>query len=230
MISFGAGVNSVAMSILLIDEGWHGAVVFADTGCEWPETYEYMDYFNREFIKKKGLDDIVILGSEFRGTVPSRDSRTLIEFCEYYRVTPMGRSRWCTVGWKHEILAMYAKVNDISVTHVGIASDESRRCRSLSYPLVERGITRAGCVDIISNAGLVVPSKSGCYICPFQSRARTIELYRKHPDLFERAARLEESSNQRRDGKRSTIVCNNRYTYRDIEKKLSQQMTIDCLE
>lgn len=33
LISFGAGVNSVAMTILLVNEGWRGPIVFCDTGC-----------------------------------------------------------------------------------------------------------------------------------------------------------------------------------------------------
>jgi len=55
MISFGAGVNSVAMTVMLIEEGWRGPIVFADTGGEWPETYCYLEYFERQFLKPRGL-------------------------------------------------------------------------------------------------------------------------------------------------------------------------------
>jgi len=34
MLSFGAGVNSTALAILLINEGWRGPIVFADPGCD----------------------------------------------------------------------------------------------------------------------------------------------------------------------------------------------------
>lgn len=39
IVSFGAGVNSTALAILLVNEGWRGPIVFADPGAEWPETY-----------------------------------------------------------------------------------------------------------------------------------------------------------------------------------------------
>jgi len=44
-ISFGGGVNSVAMTVLMVNEGWRGPVVMADTGCEWPETDAYVERF-----------------------------------------------------------------------------------------------------------------------------------------------------------------------------------------
>lgn len=55
MVSFGAGVNSTAMVITLAEEGWRGPIVFADTMGEKPETYCYMDYFEREYLKPRGL-------------------------------------------------------------------------------------------------------------------------------------------------------------------------------
>ena len=33
LLSFGGGVNSTALAILLINEDWRGPIVFADTGC-----------------------------------------------------------------------------------------------------------------------------------------------------------------------------------------------------
>ena len=38
MLSFGAGLNSVALAVLLANQGWNGPIVFADTGAEHPET------------------------------------------------------------------------------------------------------------------------------------------------------------------------------------------------
>lgn len=32
LLSFGGGGNSVAMSIVLVEQGWRGPIVFADTG------------------------------------------------------------------------------------------------------------------------------------------------------------------------------------------------------
>jgi len=35
VLSFGAGTNSTALAIMAINDGWHGEIVFSDTGCEW---------------------------------------------------------------------------------------------------------------------------------------------------------------------------------------------------
>jgi len=40
-LSFGGGVNSVAMLLMLLDtKEYEFEAVFVDTGCEYPETYE----------------------------------------------------------------------------------------------------------------------------------------------------------------------------------------------
>lgn len=74
---------------------------------------------------------------------------------------------------------------------LGIAADESWRMPLAKRPLVDRGIGRDGCVQIIEGAGLPVPHKSGCYICPFQRNDQWRELWMRHSALFERAAGLE---------------------------------------
>lgn len=222
LISFGAGVNSTAMVILLVNNGWRGPVVFADTGCEWPETYCHLRVFG-EWLRERGLE-IVTLGKEYRSQVPSRDERSLLEYCEGYRITPMAGSRWCTVGWKVDLIRQYAKEHDIAMQYIGIAADEWHRKRDLSYPLIERGITRQDCVKIIRTAGLDVPQKSGCYICPFQRTAQWRELYRRHPELYEQAANLERISTARR-GRQTHIRPGSDYTLDELQMQIDAQGT-----
>lgn len=204
LISFGAGVNSVAMTILLVNEGWRGPIVFADTGCEWPETYCYLDYFEREWLVPRGMQ-ITRLGADYRVLGPGRDKRTLVAFCEDYRTTPFAGVRWCTVGWKTDVLNHWAAALGIETQLIGIASDERHRQKGRPCPLIDRGITRAGCIEIIKAAGLDVPQKSGCYICPFMRVDQWRELYRRHPELYERAANLERLSTERR-GERTVLM------------------------
>ena len=222
LISFGAGVNSTAMTILLVNEGWRGPVVFADTGCEWPETYCHIEAF-RPWLAERGLE-ITTLGADYRALGPGRDERGLVEYCEDYRVTPFPGMRWCTQGWKTKPVHYYAAANDIEVQHIGIAADERQRVRDLSYPLVERGITRDGCIEIIEAEGLAVPQKSGCYICPFQRVSQWRELYRRHPELYERAANLERLSTERR-GKQSNIRPGSDWTLDELRERIDAQMS-----
>jgi len=191
-ISYGAGVNSTAMAILLVNEGWRGELVFAETGAEWPATYCYLDYFESEWLAPRGLA-VTRLGPEWRTKKRARMLPGLLEYCESYGIIPLAGVRWCTREYK---VAPCVKYHDGEYL-LGIAADESHRQPTKPRPLVDRGITREGCIDIIQGEGLDVPQKSGCYICPFQRNDQWRQLWRLHPELIERAARLEEIATDR---------------------------------
>ncbi len=212
LISFGAGVNSVALAILLVNEGWRGPIVFADTGCEWPETYEYIEMFEREWLSPRGLSVTRLSGLPWQ----SCSGLPLYEYCEVYHIIPLRYPRWCTARYKVKALARWAKANEISVQHTGIAADESRRQPKKSRPLCERGITRQGCKELIANEGLPIPGRSNCWICPMQTREQWKTLYYLHPDLYERAMKLEESVKRGREGRhRATLDPSGKLTLRD---------------
>ncbi len=190
VISYGAGVNSTAMAIMLINQGWRGHIVFSDTGCEWPETYCYMDYFESEWLKPRGFEIIRLKGLPYQN---KREGISLIDYCETRHVIPFAAVRWCTMEWKVEPMKRWGADNDNPKSLIGIAADESQRRPDANRPLVNAGITREGCIKIIETEGLSVPQKSGCYICPFQRPKTWRELWRNHPELFERVAKIEES-------------------------------------
>jgi hypothetical protein len=110
--------------------------------------------------------------------------------------------RWCTRDFKvHPIHRHYRERGGHINQYIGIAYDEIHRMKDSGeehitnlYPLVEKRMTRQGCLDTIVNAGLPVPEKSGCYFCPFNSTERWQHLLSRYPDLFEKAISLEEQS------------------------------------
>jgi len=199
MISFGAGVNSVAMTIMLVNDGWRGPIVFADTGSEWPETYCYMRVFD-VWLKPRGLEITRLMpGSQWHQ--PERDC-SLEEYCERWSILPLLATRWCSVRWKREPVHAWAEAHGYDVQLLGICADEPRRVRDtpgIRYPLYEEGITRRECQRIIGQEGLDIPLKSGCFFCPGQALADWRRLYHGHPDLYERAARLEDSASEKHD-------------------------------
>ncbi len=217
-ISFGGGVNSVAMTILLVSEGWHGPIVMATTGCEWPETLEYTAAFDRDWLQPRGLC-IEHVGAEWRET---GYEPTLPEYCAQYAYLPFSRIRWCTQRYKTRPIHRWADAHNVTVQHLGIAADESHRTPDASRPLCDRGITRAGCVEIIRDAGLDVPRKSACWCCPFQTRAEWRELWEQHPGLFEQAAALEDAATERR-GAYTTLDPSGRWTLRDLAAQFEAQ-------
>lgn len=206
MISFGGGVNSVAMTIMLVNEGWRGPVVFADTGGEHPETYCYMEYFEREWLKPRGMEVVRIcydthphLYRHDKRIGSSRGS-TLWEYCYAAGIIPLLANRWCSVTFKRGPMEAFRKERGIDVSLVGICADEMQRVRddpSVRYPLVDHDVTRQGCKDIIKAEGLTVPRKSGCFFCPGQRASSWRDLFYHQPDLYEKAAELERHASER---------------------------------
>jgi hypothetical protein len=184
LISFGAGLNSTALAIMLIKQGWQGHIVFADTGCEWPDTYCFIDYFESQWLNPRGFAIERIRQQHKAG------GKSLIEYCESALVIPLAAMRWCTAEWKVEALLRYAPNTTMLLR---ISAEESHRQVERPRPLVDAGIDREGCRQIIQAEGLPIPHKSSCYICPFQQDSQWRELWQRHPDLFDRAMRLEEA-------------------------------------
>jgi len=201
-VSFGGGVNSTALVILLASEGWRGHILFADTGTEHPDTYEYLAYLSN-WLSKHDLS-ITRLGDEWRR---GKAKLSLIEYCEHYRVTPFPGARWCTSSWKVEPLQRWCTANsyEFEALLLGISAEESHRQPQKERPLVDRGIDRNGCAKIIAAEGLEVPRKSGCWLCPFQSASQWRDLWERHPHLYERAERLEGLANERRAEKGKSV-------------------------
>lgn len=186
-LSYGAGVNSTALAILLIKAGWGGPIVFAETGTEWPDTYCFMDYFESEWLRPRNMA-ILRIGAEWRG---SDRQLSLIEYCEQRHYIPIMAQRWCTARWKVEPCEKYRDAGGYTAYMLGIDAGEQQRAQGTIRPLVDWGLDREDCIQVIEAQGLPIPRKSGCYICPFQSDHQWRELWHKHPELFARAEALE---------------------------------------
>jgi len=216
-VSFGSGVNSVAMTIRLIDDGWRGEIVFADTGAEWPETMCYLRYFEREVLMPAGMA-VTGVGREHRRDARARRAG-LVEFCETYGMIPNAGIRWCTRIFKIDPLLDYGDML------IGIAADEAHRQPDKIRPLVDWGIDRKECIRIIERAGLEVPQKSGCYICPFMRDSQWRALWERHPELFERAAALEELVSAKHN-KVATLDPSGKTTLRQRQYAYEHQLTL----
>jgi len=189
ILSFGGGVNSTAIiALALLKEiPMPDYIVFSDTGAEMPHTYKYIDY-----IESKGIKIIYLTG----GT----KGMTLIEWCREKSYIPSRMNRWCTDYWKIQPIRKFAKsLNDEFEMILGIDAGEIHRAtrsryKERKFPLIELGINREGCKRIIKKAGLGIPQKSGCFLCPYRRRRQWIELKKHHPDLWKIAVDLEKNS------------------------------------
>jgi hypothetical protein len=62
------------------------------------------------------------------------------------------------------------------------------------YPLMEWQYDRERCKEVIRSAGLPVPIKSACFFCPASKKAEILWLRDHHPELLERALRIERNA------------------------------------
>lgn len=192
-LSFGCGVNSMALLLMLQDAGEKFEPVFCDLGLELPETYKYL-----QFVQREVATITIIPGRNERG-------RTLYEHCLHYQQFPTRRWKWCADKFK--IKPIHRFYQKPCVSFLGIAKDEEHRPTVIAFsrdggidklfPLIEAGIDRAGCVQIIRDHGLPIPPRSGCYICASQRKPQWQSLYRNHPELYEQAKHLEQITNER---------------------------------
>ena len=194
ILSFGAGVNSSAIiALALLKEiPMPDYIVFSDTGAEWPHTYKYMDY-----LESRGIRIISLEGGKYY--------MTLIEYCRMKNFVPSRMNRWCTEYWKITPVNRFRQGLGMDTKMIiGIDAGEAHRAerkpkKYKSFPLVDLGINRNDCKKIIRKAGLGIPQKSGCYICPYQRKRQWIELKKHHPELWEVAIGLEKNSTSKHE-------------------------------
>lgn len=186
-LSYGAGLNSEALRLLLIDQGIDFEAVYMDHGCDWPET--------REFAKT--IPDLTVLQPDVEGF------SNLYDYCLYYSFVPSLRFRWCSDKFKVRCLYKYFKRP--CICYIGFAANEVHRCKESrekdiynQFPLTTAGMTREDCRQFILDHHLDVPIKSGCWFCPFQRNEQWQRLKRLHPDLYEKAKILERANMTRR--------------------------------
>ena len=188
-LSHGGGVNSTALMLLLEREGGEFEGVFVDHGGDYPETYDYIRYLQEHGHK------IIILKPNVNGCP------TIEDYCIKYKILPSIWVRWCTEKFKITPLTKYFEKP--CVCFVGIDAGERKRVIKayrqragkgvkIKYPLLERGITREECKRIITDAGLKVPRRSGCWLCPYMNHKEVRKLYVKYPDFYARRKHLEE--------------------------------------
>jgi len=190
IISWGGGVNSTAIIALHLLGKLEGKpeIVFADTGCEYPETYSYIDIVGN-MLSQKGWKITVLrpyTHKEYYGTKVKDD---LYTYLFDRKDVPTFRSRPCTEEYKKLPIKRYANGRK---QMIGICKDELKRIKDHIYPV--KDYTRDGCAWLIGKAGLPLPIKSGCYLCPFQNKSRWIDLYNNHRDLWDKVIILEKNS------------------------------------
>lgn len=96
-----------------------------------------------------------------------------------------------------KLIGYDAGTADIRRANKGRREDHQFR---YAYPLQEWGWEREQCVREIEAAGLPVPVKSACYMCPASHRWELMWLAARHPELFAKALLIEDTARDGRHG------------------------------
>lgn len=218
-ISYGGGVQSTAMLVLAaqgkID---YQLALFSNVGddSEHPASLEYVRNVAQPWAAAQGIEVLELKRRTRNGEVETLMGRLMKEGSRSLPI-PVRMSngapgtRSCTADFKIRVIAKWLKkagateANPATVA-IGISTDEIHRANNrrdvawevIEYPLLDLRLDRAACAQIIRDAGLPVPPKSSCFFCPFHRPQMWAEMRRDEPDLFEKAALLEDVLNDRR--------------------------------
>ena len=203
-ISFGAGVQSSAL-LCLAEKGEINCVrgaLFADTGSEPQSVYDWLDFIKQKIKKipihiikseRGNLHDYALKGSH--NPVPLHG---IVKSDNFYK-SIMGR-RSCTFLFKIlpiqqkirklEGIKKYARLPKDSISlALGISKDESHRAKPSRipwiqniYPLLDRGLYRKDCADIVHNFLGRFPPRSACVFCPYLSNKNFSEIKKNKSD------------------------------------------------
>lgn len=207
VLGLSGGKDSAALAVYLHDKIPNIEYFFCDTGCELPETYEFL-----ERLKARLGIEITYLNKEL---IPKDDPEAIFKhwLTIYNGFLPSAVARWCTKQLKIIPLEKFIG-DDETISYIAIRADEDRDGYISSkdninpaYPFKENGITKKDVFQILEDSGIGFPkyyewrSRSGCYFCFFQRKIEWIGLYDNHPNLFEKAMRYE---GEHSDGRKFT--------------------------
>ena len=199
VVSYGGGVDSTAMTIMLLQRGEKiDHILYAETA-DWPETLTFVGLFDKWLQEKHNLK-VTRLLSKYGRIYDYMIERKLVPSYMF----PAKHVERFKIGPIEQYLVRIRNDQPVEM-NIGIDYDEFTRIRSPRrkwitnrYPLVDAYIGRRGAENIIRSAGLPVPPKSGCFFCPFQSKKQWLKLREIHPDRFQMAIVMEENCSNKK--------------------------------
>ncbi len=190
IVAYGLGVDSTAVLVEFYKRGIRpDAILFADTGDEKTETYNYLPIINT-WLSSVGFPSVTVVRYQpvdFRnwppyytlgencltnGTLPSLAfgfkscslKWKVVPQNKWTESWPMAADYWRSGGKVKKVIGYDCSPKDKKRYHhaIGIQDDKYEYW----YPLIEWGLDREACKDVIRSIGLPVPPKSACKFCP----------------------------------------------------------------
>lgn len=222
-VSLGLGRNSVGLLVGLHERSEPiDAIVFADTGDERRPTYAYLPLL-QTWLARVGYPPVTVVKNRSpragdaslsaeclrKSVLPSlaygKHSCSLKWKVEpqrlWTRAWPLARQAWARGGKVINLIGYDAGHRDLRRASRG--REEWPPGQLNRYPLIEWGWTLDDCVAAILRAGLPIPVKSACVMCPASKKDEIAELVATEPDRAAMCVEME--ARARRRGLRSTV-------------------------
>lgn len=207
------GRDSTTMVIKYLELGRKiDYIIFADTLYEFSEMYEYIDKldlylkqkFNKSITRLKPKEDILykwafsyaITKGEHKGKLRGLPMKVLKDYCtRELKVNPIKAFIKEKLGGSFKpfltqvlIGYTYNEVENGRVTNLDYAT--------AIYPLHEFRMNEKECEDFLKQRGIANPlykhfKRTGCFLCPKQSKNSWFMLYKHYPKLFDIAKSFE---------------------------------------
>lgn len=233
VLSYGGGVNSTAIPC-----GWleHDLppidrIIFSDTGGERPETYAYVERFDR-WLQSRGFPSITVVRKVRADHVTEEtleanclEHQTLPSLAygfkrcsQKFKRQPSDKdvNNWhrARTAWDSGYRVVKLIGFDAGEPHRAARTPETDDKYRYRYPLIEWGWDREDCIEAIRRAGLPIPPKSSCFFCPANTVPEIKELARSHPLLFQRALDIEEAASA---NLQTVKGLGRRFAWKDVE-------------
>jgi len=203
--SCGGGVQSTALAALF----FNGTLpkpdysVMVDTGYEKARVMEYVRGTLVPELAKVGITLEIVQTRDYypqQSIVDSGGFCVIPAFRLDEHGKPMRMKTCCNETWKVKVIRKWLQSRGVEKYEyiIGISADEAHRRREPArayykntYPLVDMGLDRQGCLDVIKSVGWPEPVRSSCIMCGQQSDGEFWAMKYKSPEDFARVVEIE---------------------------------------
>lgn len=204
--SSGGGIQSTAIAVLI----WNGTLpkpdfaFMADCGYESQSTYDYAERVLKPKMAEVGVEYNVVKSSDYVDVelINRQGFCTLPAFRLKEDGSVSHLSTHCNGVWKQQVMKKWLREHGVEKAEnwIGISTDEARRANRSNadkwltkrYPLLELGLSRKDCANLIRDNGWELPQRTSCIMCPQRTRFEWLRLMMESPDDFKRAVEIDE--------------------------------------
>lgn len=234
-LSFSGGVESTTMAIKY---GKGAVALFCDGKAEHDKMYERLNYVEAKLKEIHNGDfELVRLTANVKYKGEYYDNLEELIIAQKYM--PSGTSRFCTRQFKIEPIDKYLSEKGECELMIGLNADEENSREGnwglqsnvkYTYPLVDDGLTRDDCEDILNLYNLhpkmpVYMLRGGCKMCFFKSEKEYRAMYHLNRKEFNEVMAFEEAIQDRK--KSFYSIMSNGKSLRQLAKECSNELFTD---